>query len=186
MNPAYFQLDAYTNQPQWVFNYWKLNFIANNTLLYYIGLEGAAIREKPDYFTQFDDLDTLLKKYSLTKEQFNFLNSIVAIDYHSWETGLNFQFHSHTLVHYCLGQFPIHKKNLFSLWKDAIDSFLKQTPSGTVLMDEGCEAVDRGKAYLENLICSAESTQCDREILAALNYNATLVEELTQHFQSKP
>ena len=52
VNPAYFKIYYANEQSLWVKLYRKLNKIANNTSLYYMALEGAAIRESPEYFKQ--------------------------------------------------------------------------------------------------------------------------------------
>ena len=120
VNPAYFQLDYAARQTSWVSNYRKINRIANNTSLYFIALEGAALQESPSYFEQFENTDSLLKKYSLSSEQFYFLDSLVTLHWNS--TGYKaFHLHAHSLVQYCLGEFPGRQLTFFRLWKDAID-----------------------------------------------------------------
>ena len=105
---------------EWVWNYRKINRIVNNTSLYFMALEGAAIRENPKYFEQFEDTDSLLKKYSLSSEQFNFLNSLVTLRWNF--TGYHlFHIHAHSIVQYCLGEFPGRQLTFFRLWKDAIE-----------------------------------------------------------------
>ena len=98
----------------------------NNTSLYYIALEAAAIQESPEYFDQFKDKEALLEHYSLTEDQYSFLNLLVPMDPASWNSldKYDYHVHSHSLIQYCLGEFPGRQRNLFALWKDSIDRLL--------------------------------------------------------------
>ena len=150
-----------------------------------MAVEGVALTRYPDYFAQFDDHDALLNKYSLTQDQFSFLSFLIPLDYHEWDQYDEqvLTLHSHSLASYCLNEFPGEKANLFKLWKDAIDSFLLQTPTNTTILDDGCTAIISAKQDLEAQLCS--SSNCKEEILTALNYNATLVDELIPFVTSK-
>ena len=95
----------------------------------------------------------MLSNYSLTRDQMSFLDFLVPLKQSSWNPFWpDYSVHSHSLVQYCLGQFPKYQQHLFRLWKHAIDTFMNQTSKKTTLLQEGCTAIQQGKEYLHNLL----------------------------------